>query len=77
MSFIDDPRQMIRDVQSLIQALEALQSAKTPEEEAAAKLEIEVECALQWEVSREQNRRRLLRSLRSDWGLSGPDPDRA
>lgn len=59
-----DGRQMLADVAALIDALDAVQAAKTPEEEAAAKLRVEVECALGHAASMERARARALDMIR-------------
>lgn len=75
MDFLDG-RQQIADIRALIEALEDVQRAQTPEEDAAAKLRLEVECALSHATSMERARRRALdmigRPIRRD---TDPHPE--
>jgi hypothetical protein len=61
---ITDPRQIVADVAALLAGIDAVKAAKTPEEEAAARLILDMETTLQWAVIRQRTRAALLDSLR-------------
>lgn len=60
----DERRELIAEVEALIDAIDAVKAAKTPEEQSAAELRLDVECALSHEMSMQRARRRALDMIR-------------
>ncbi|MEU4231126.1 hypothetical protein AB0F17_43115 [Nonomuraea sp. NPDC026600] len=61
----DSAREAILEVATLISALEDVQRAVTPEEQAAAGLRLEVETTFAMAGVHERNRQRLLKMIRN------------